>query len=139
DGVIVDLDLKSGYHRLPCRVVWIERRFVCGAPFELVRREFERRTWEANEHSTVMPRGVEDLELEAQRKVPKRLRRVIEQSQSAIAVTDHFAIDMQHATADGTSETPSRKARGGAIEERTEPGFGLRIYDGVGAGKHSRI
>src|SRR5215813_742056 len=138
DRVVVDLDFKPCDYRLPRWVVRIERRLVCRTPLQCGGK-IECWTGEADEDAAVLPRRIENLELQPQSEIAERFGGIVEQPQPSVTVADHFTIAVQHPSSAGPGETPSRKRGRGSVEECAETRLRLRTDDRVGAGKHARI
>ena len=73
------------------------------------------------------------------REIAECFRRVVEQPQAPVAVADHFTIEVEHAAAAGTGETPFCKRRRRPVEQRSEARFRLRTDNRIRPGKHTGI
>lgn len=136
--VVIDLNLKARYDWPPGRIACIEERFIRDTGFERIRK-FKCRTREANEDATVMVRGVEDTELEAQCKIAEDFLGVIKKPQSAPPVTYHFTIQMKHASTSRAGKVPFLEGFIRTLEQWAKTGFGLRADDRLRAGQHAAV
>ena len=62
-----------------------------------------------------------------------------EQPQAPVAIADDFTIDVEHAAAAGTCETPFCKRRRRPVEQRSEPRLRLRVENRVRPGEHAGV